>query len=87
MKPRIREDFQLIADKGGYMIYYKGHGVSGVGTLSKGKDLRGRAARKQTQDYFKQGEREIEQILEGKLDTHQKNRLTEIDKIFKNETR
>jgi predicted component of type VI protein secretion system len=58
-----KTDFTIQANKGGYMVYYKGKGVTGAGTLSGGKNLRGRAAHKQVKDYYEMGRYTIDSLI------------------------
>ena len=85
MKILVRSDFQKICDKGGYMIYYLGHGVGGAGTLSHGKTIRGKAAIKQIKDYSDQAEIMIEGIIRADDKGQYYERLCEINNIFSNE--
>ncbi len=62
MKPDIK-DFVVQANKGGYMVIYKGIKLGGAGTMSGGANLRGRAAAKQSQDYREMGQREIDTLI------------------------
>lgn len=60
-----RDDFNVQATKGGYMIYYKGQPIGGAATLSKGGNLHGKAVSKQVHDYIEMGRMDISHILAG----------------------
>jgi hypothetical protein len=76
-----REDFSVSADKGGYMLYYKGKPIGGAGTLSNGANIRGKAVQIQIRDYREQGKMEIACILAGVA-----GRYEDIIKKIDNET-
>jgi len=60
-----RQDFQISANKGGYMIYYKEKPIGGAGTITGGKGLRGKAVVSQIKSYTNMAEYDISQILSG----------------------
>lgn len=84
MRTLIRSDFQKICDRGGYMVYYLGHGVGGAGTLSHGKGIKGTAIKKQIKDYSEQAEIMIEGIIRAGYEGQYYKRLCEIDRIVSN---
>lgn len=75
-----KEDFTIRADKGGYMIYYKGKPIGGASTLNNGKSIRGRAATKQSQDYLDSASRAIDSLLSGGGHPFMVQNIKEIDK-------
>ena len=76
-----QEDFTIQCNKGGYMIYYKDKPIGGAGTLTRGKNLRGRAASIQTHDYRNMGNYDIQRILRGQGDQRYYEAINKINSL------
>ena len=74
-----RKDFSVIANSRGYQIQYKGQNIGGAGISGEAKSPRGRAARKQIDDYLRYGQSGIEAILGGYGETRFSKIIAQID--------
>jgi len=74
-----RHNFTFTVNKGGYMIQYKGKTIGGVGTMSKGSNLRGKAIQKQIADYRNCAENTINHFLSGNISDYLQKQIDKID--------
>jgi hypothetical protein len=74
-----KKDFTYTNNKGGYMIHYKGKPIGGAGTLTKGSNLRGRAAVKQSHDYAEMARYDIDRLVSGNGNDYYKEVINKIN--------
>jgi len=60
-----RSDFNYTYNARGYIILYKGKPIGGAGILPSARGPRGRAVQKQLDDYQRQAEARIRNLLTG----------------------
>lgn len=72
-----REDFSYEANSRGYMLKYKGLSIGGAGILSGIFGPNGKQGKRQTQDYVRYAETDIQDIMFGRPGNY-KERMDEI---------
>ena len=81
-----KSDFQCITEPTGYMVYFKGHGVCGAGTLTSNymNKYRGNWRTKQADRkmYYEMGQRDIDTLIQDGEQGQWYSRLVEINNIF-----
>lgn len=73
-----KEDFTYSANAEGYMIKYKGQNIGGARILGKFKG-RGRSVAIQRNDYARNAENEIENIVNGYIHSHYQSAIEKIN--------
>ena len=82
-----RYDFNVLANSRGYQVQYRGRNIGGAGISNEAPLPRGKAASKQIKDYLKEGEIDIDAILNGKGEPRFYDAIGKIDLILEAENK